>query len=284
MIRAYCSYGAGVQSRTIWELARRRDPRLLAASMGVLPELFIFADTGDEPRDLYASIAEVAQAAREHGFRFQIVQTALGRLSEHIVHAARTGQKRCEQLPFFVQGKDGRFGPVQRHCTRHFKITPITAYARHFFGVYRGKTHDGARVQMWLGISADETRRLKQGRVPRQEWSEYFNPLAVMGWTRAHCIDYLAALGITPQRSACVMCPFRSLAEWRRVRDNAEDWQRAVAVDEALEYAAQHGGAFGFTNPLFLTYQGKRLRDLDFSESEGADALMDNECAGVCGV
>jgi hypothetical protein len=285
MYRAYASYGGGVQSRTIWELAKRRDTRLLEASHGVLPELYIFADTGDEPRALYASITDVATEAREHGYRFQIVQTALGRLSEHVIHAARTGQKRCEQLPFFVQAQDGRFGPIKRHCTRHFKITPITAYARHHFGVHRGKTHDGAPVQMWLGISADEPQRLKAGPVHRQEWSEYFNPLAVMGWTRSDCISYLTALKISPQRSACVMCPFRSLAEWRRVKDIPEDWRVALAVDDALEHASTHGGAFGFNNPLFLTAQGVRLRDLDLRENDAArDDLMQNECAGVCGV
>lgn len=283
--RAYMSFGGGVQSTAIALLAINRDARLLKVTGGVLPDLYIFADTGDEPRALYPHIERIGNMIRDSGARFQVVETPLGRLSDHVVHALNHGHARIETPPFYVGMEGGRLGPIQRHCTRHFKILPITAYARHYFGVYRAKTHDGARVQMWLGISHDEPQRVKSGLVPKQPWCEYFNPLYEMCWTRSDCVAYLEGLGIEAQRSACTFCPFRSRAEWRKIRAVPEDWAVAVAVDEALERAHANGGAFNFENPLFLNREGKRLRDVDLAEPQDAQQnLWDNECAGVCGV
>lgn len=291
--RAYMSFGGGRQSTALAFLAMERHPKLMEVCGGVLPELYIFADTGDEPEDLYPHIHEMAKLIRSHGWHFEVVRTPLGDLSSHVIHAASTGQKRCEQPPLFVHdGEHAQAYAVARHCTKEFKIKPLTAYARHWFGVCRGKTHDGSNVQVWLGISQDEKQREKYGRVPKQEWSEYFNPLIRMNWHAADCINYLVgktyADGSPVQvaRSACVFCPFHSIAEWRRIRENPRDWAKVITVDEALERAHKNGGAFGFTNPLYLNAQAKRMRDLDLSEPgpDGQNSLFDNECAGVCGV
>ena len=281
--RAYMSFGGGVQSTAIAMLAINRDERLLRATDGVVPELYIFADTGDEPKAFYAHNADMKARIEAAGYKFVVVQTPLGNLGDHIIHAATNGHARAEQLPFFVT-KDGEYGPVQRRCTPHFKIKPLTAYARAYFGVYRGRAHDGGVVQMWLGISADERQREKTGRVPKQEWAEYANPLIAMNWHRADCINYLTGLGITAARSACVYCPFHSMAEWREIAKRPEDWARAIQVDDSLAIATTNG-AFGFDNALYLNRQGVRLRDLDLTEPDDPQKkLWDNECAGVCGV
>lgn len=284
MARAYMSFGGGVQSTAIAMLAINKDERLLKATAGVLPELYIFADTGDEPRAFYAHNADMRARIEAAGFKFVVVQTPLGNLGDHVVHASRNGYKRAEQLPFFVVTEDGSYAPVQRRCTPHFKIKPLTAYARAYFGVYKGQAHDGGIVQMWLGISSDERQREKVGLVPKQAWAEYRNPLIAMGWHRADCINYLASLGVSAARSACVYCPFHSMAEWREVATRPEDWQRVLEVDNALEAGAARG-AFGFNNPLYLNRYGVRMRDLDLSEPDDPQQrLWDNECGGVCGV
>ncbi len=284
--RAYMSFGGGVQSTAIAMLAVNRDPRLLEASKGVLPELYLFADTGDEPYSLYDHIIDMRHRIQQSGAAFYTVVTPLGSLSEHTLHALRNGHRRAEQMPFFVRCKDGRYGPVQRRCTAHFKLAPLTKRARDWFGVYRGKPHVPGPVQVWLGISTDEPQRLKTGPVPKQAWLHYFNPLYAMGWSRADCLAYLTGQGIRARRSACVFCPCHRNDEWRQVRQHPLDWARALAVDDALQAASADGRKpFGFDSPLFLHYSGKRLREIDWDATEATEINQwDNECGGVCGV
>jgi hypothetical protein len=281
--RAYMSFGGGVQSTAIAMLAINKDARLLKATGGVLPELYIFADTGDEPEAVYAHVSMMRARIEASGAKFAVVQTALGNLGDHVIHQTTNGHYAGVMLPFFVS-KDGGMGPTRRKCTSHFKIKPLTAYARAYFGVYKSKPHTGGIVQMWLGISADERQREKTGSVYKEPWAEYSNPLIAMNWHRADCINYLNGLGIQAKRSACVYCPFHSMAEWREIAKVPADWKRAIEVDEALEIGATKR-AFGFDNPLWLNRQAVRLRDLDLTEPDDPQQkLWDNECAGVCGV
>lgn len=291
---AYMSFGGGVQSTAIAFLVLERHPQLMAACGGILPDLFIFADTGDEPQALYPHIEGMAGLLRQAGYHFEVVRAPMGTLSAHITRAADQGYSRAEQLPFFVHDAEKYKSAyaIPRRCTKAFKIEPIRRFATFWYGIHRGKPHGGGTVQMWLGLSADEKQRLKQGPVPGQEWATYFQPLAAMNWHRADCINYLAGKTyadgrqVLIARSACVFCPFHSMAEWRAIKANPADWAKAVAVDEALERAHTNGGAFGFKNPLYLNSRGCRLRDLDLSAPAPDDqrSLWDNECAGVCGV
>ena len=279
------SFGGGVQSTAIAMLAINRDERLLCVTEGLLPELYIFADTGDEPRALYPHIEMMKARIEASGATFKTTRAPVGSLSENTIRAARNGFKRADTLPFFVLCKDGSYAPVKRGCTTYYKIAQLKAVATRWFGVHKGKPHDGSSVEMWLGISSDEPQRLKCGPVQGQKWATYFNPLHEMRWHRADCQNYLAGLGIHAQRSACVYCPFHSKREWRAVRQVPEDWALAIEVDEALEHAANNGGTMGFTSDLFLNREGKRLRDLDLAETSNPQQRMwDNECAGVCGV
>jgi hypothetical protein len=281
--RAYMSFGGGVQSTAIAMLAINRDERLLRATDGVLPELYIFADTGDEPEALYPHIADMKARIEASGAKFVTVVTPLGNLGDHVIHAAGSAHRAADQLPFFVQ-KDGSMGPIKRRCTEHFKTQAIYKYARSYFGVHRSAPHGGGIVQQWLGISGDERQRERTGPIPKREWAEYKNPLIAMNWHRADCINYLGALGITARRSACVYCPFHSMAEWREIAQKPRDWKRVLEIDDALE-AATGSGAFGYESPLYLNRQGVRMRDLDLTEPDDPQKrLWDNECAGVCGV
>lgn len=288
------SFGGGVQSTALAFLVLEKHPKLLSACDGILPDLFVFADTGDEPQDLYPHINRMADLLRAAGYHFEIVRTPLGDLSAHIIRAAEQGHRRGEQLPFFVHdaAKYKLAHAISRRCTKAFKIDPIRRFATFWYGIHRGKPHAAGAIQMCLGLSADEKQRLKHGPVPGQEWATYFQPLAAMNWHRADCENYLASKTyadgspVRVMRSACVFCPFHSMAEWRAIKANPADWAKAVAVDEALERAHTNGGAFGFKSPLYLNNRGARLRDLDLRAPAPDDqrSLFDNECAGVCGV
>lgn len=292
MNRHYLSFGAGVQSTAIALLALARDPRLLAVTGGELPSLYIFADTGDEPAALYPHIEKMRPMIEASGADFQTVKAPrFNKLGDHIKDVALSGSNRMEQLPFFVKSEKGR-GIVPRRCTGKFKIDPIKRAVRAYFGLpTRGGLRKGQEpVTCWLGISADESQRLKHQTA---KWVDYLHPLWDMRWHRADCKNYLAEGHVyqddTPvqvMRSACVYCPFHSIAEWRNIKAVPADWKRALEIDDALAAGhAKHGNIAGLNCPVFLNDQLKRLRDLDLTESDDPrQVLWDNECAGICGV
>ncbi len=296
MSRHYLSFGAGVQSTAIALLALNRDSRLLAVTGGVLPSLYIFADTGDEPAALYPHIQKMRAMIEASGADFRIVRGMLkGKLrptlGAHIARAARDGDNRMEQLPFFVKSYELR-GIIPRRCTGKYKIEPITKGARDYFGLpTRGGLRKGQeRVTCWLGISADETQRLK---ADKEKWRTYLHPLWDMNWHRADCRNYIAeghtyldGSPVQAMRSACVYCPFHSIEEWRNVKAVPADWKKALEIDDALASGhAEYGSIAGLNCPVFLNDRLKRLRDLDLTESDDPQqVLWDNECAGICGV
>ncbi len=307
MDRHYLSFGAGIQSTAIALLALARDPRLLDVTGGAVPSLYVFADTGDEPAALYPHVEKMRALIEASGAHFEIVKRTLrGKptptLGDHIIKSARGGESNMEQLPFFIRREDaplweggplsGTRGIVPRRCTGKYKIDAIKRAVRKYFGLpTRGGLRKGQEpVTGWLGISADETQRL-MGKGAK--WLDYLHPLWEMKWHRADCHNYLnrghAYLDGEPvqaMRSACVYCPFHSVVEWRNVKAVPADWKRALEIDEALEAGRkEHGHIAGLDNPVFLTDQLRRLRDIDLTESDDPQQqLWDNECAGICGV
>jgi len=282
-----------VQSTAIVMLAINRDKRLLDAMDGVLPELYVFADTGDEPVALYPHLEKMERRIVASGAAYMTVNAKQVPISTYVEEKLNEGT-RMEQLPLWVETDDGDMAPLIRGCTPFFKIAPIRRSVNEYFGVYLGKVPEGVDgTQAWLGISKDEERRMKVGRVDKQRWLEYKMPLIDMNWHRADCINYLNDIGIPAMRSACVFCPYHSMAEWRRVASVPEDWAAAIKLDEAIEAEFKEHGCIGrnrekklqIRNEPFLNRYGVRLRDLDLTEPDNPQqTLFDNECAGICGV
>jgi len=287
---AYCSFGAGVQSTTIAFLAINRDRRLLEWSKGILPDVYVFADTGDEPVDLYPHVDEMKKSLAAAGADLVIVKHDKAQqwpLSANILNGASKG-KRIETLPFFVQRstREG-FAPTARNCTRTYKIRPIRRYVKARFKINRKSK---GQLENWLGISHDEPNRL---RVSKDRWQVFRYPLFDLRLARFDCLEYLKGCSyidgspVRAARSACVFCPFHDKAEWRRVRNQPADWSRAVAIDEALETSFRKFGKIGaLKSELFLTTTGQRLRDLKFGDEPDPRRQFwdEDDCSGNCGV
>ena len=62
--RAVVSFGGGVQSTTLAWLVIKRDPRL-AKIVTTWPTLFVFADTGDEPAEVYDCLLYTSPSPRD---------------------------------------------------------------------------------------------------------------------------------------------------------------------------------------------------------------------------
>ncbi|WP_406144957.1 hypothetical protein [Streptomyces anulatus] len=100
-----------------------------------------------------------------------------------------------------------------------------------------GQPPSGVWAEQWIGFSTDEIGRVSNRGDTRYSKSRY--PLLELDMSRQQCIDYLNARGWGDVvKSACLGCPFKSNAEWRRLRDtDPEGWAATVAFDKAYRNA-----------------------------------------------
>ena len=263
------SLGAGVQSSTL----------ALMAMHGAIkaPDVAIFADTGAEPQAVYHWLRQL-----ETLVSFPICHVAKDRgLTTHIEESVQ-GQ-RFAGAPFFTESPHHTTtaGQLRRQCTREFKITPINQKIRELLGMKKGqRVPKGTCVTQYIGISLDEVARMKPAR---EKWIKTEWPLVDLRMTRHDCLNWLKRHGYPePPRSACVYCPYRSNAEWRKLKDTDPDgWNEALHIDTLIR-----DGVRGTTHKLYLHRSLIPLEQVDLStEAErGQLALWDTECTGLCGV
>lgn len=209
------SLGAGVQSTTLL---------VLAANGELDVDAVVFADTGWEPRAVYAHLWKLAET---YGDQVPIVVDSAGDLR---ADALREG--RAVSLPVFTKRSDGTEGRTLRQCTHEYKTAVVRRVARRLGG---GPNRADRPVTMLLGISWDEIQRMKPSDVAyvTVEW-----PLIDLRWRRGDCLAYLAKHQWSAPRSACVGCPAHGDAHWRRIPDDelddSEAFERELQATTAL--------------------------------------------------
>ncbi len=242
------SLGAGVQSSAMALMAA-------AGEITPLPRYAIFADTQDEPPEVYSYILYLKTR-----LPFPIVTVTNGRLSQ-------TFGEKFVHIPAFKLKPDGTVSMGKKQCTRHFKIKPIYRYIRHTLHATNKNP-----VVAWIGITTDEISRVKPARVKyvKNRW-----PFIEMEWNRNNCIQWLKRNGHEePPKSACEFCPLHSDHSWRSL--SPASMSRAIKVDNFLRR----------TRGEYLHQTCRPLEDIDFSteEERGQINLFNNECSGHCGV
>jgi len=236
------SLGAGVQSSTL----------LLLSLHGMLPRLdaAIFADTGWEPRAVYEHLAWLADVSERGGI--PVYRVTKGNIRADALRSRVRGHKgdghRWVAMAFFVdpRNKTGQHGMIRPQCTLEYKLQPIRKLVRKLAGLEKGeRVGDKVLVEQWIGISADETHRL---RMSRDYWIKFRFPLVFdlkPAWRRMDCLKWLRETYAERRfpRSACIGCPFRSNAEWRQLRDESPaEWQDAVGFDAAVRKSGGRRG------------------------------------------
>lgn len=278
--------GAGVQSTALYLMSMRQDepehiPTFDAA---------IFADTQEEPRVVYEHLQWLKSLGGP-----PIIEATAGRLGDDLLAGENTTGQRFAAIPAYTMapGAD-REGRVRRQCTKEYKVEVVErAIRRVVLGMKaRQRIPAGVRVVQYMGLSFDEPGRIISVKVRFQRvgWSEPRFPLFDLEMTRRGCLAYLEEVApnrVVP-RSACVCCPYRTNAEWRRLRDSdPEGWARAVEIDEGL----RRPGAVvnrGLDASLYLHRSCTPLADapIDTPESRGEQYTFGfaAECEGMCGV
>jgi uncharacterized protein YbdZ (MbtH family) len=145
---------------------------------------------------------------------------------------------------------------------------------------------NGKPVEIWLGITLDEAKRMREANVKyiKHRWP-FLEPDLWGGrmMRRSDAIRWLRDnLGddAVPPRSACFFCPFHSKREWRDLRDNSNgDWQRAIEFDNAIRKMRP-------PYDLFVSADRVPLAELDLTTQadHGQMSLWENECEGICGM
>jgi hypothetical protein len=258
------SLGAGVQSTTMALMAAHGE-------IGPMPDCAIFADTQDEPPEVYEHLTWLMSG---NVLPFPVYISSVGRLSD----ALRAGDEMA-RIPVFIRGG----GIKQRQCTRNFKIRVIRRRIRELLGVAPNGHVRPASVESWIGISADEAIRKTPSGV---KYITNRHPLieAPRLMKREDCKTWLRINGYPePPKSACKYCAFQGNAGWRRRRDNPDDWAEVIALDRWLREPPQ---AIRFHGDVYLHNSRMPLEQANLDEVElplfGGDFA--HECSGVCGV
>jgi hypothetical protein len=256
------SLGAGVQSTALLMLVLDGQVECDAA---------VFADTGWEPAAVYAHLEQLRALAAMRGFPLYVVSNGNIRDTER--------QQAFYDAPYYLRNADGTDGMSRRQCTHQLKIVPIRRKVRELLAERSLPAIPGA-VECLLGISLDEVQRMKPSDV---QYVVNVWPLIERRWSRRDCLAYLASIGVSAPRSACIGCPYHSDREWRQLRDDAPD-EFADAVQ--FERELQDVGA-ALRGVPFLHRQRVPLDQVDLStpEDRGQTVLtFDDECEGMCGV
>lgn len=274
------SLGAGVQSSCI----------ALMSAAGELPmmDAAIFADTQNEPPAVMRYL-EMLEAR----LPFPVYRVTAGNLAEDFLAAVRGERKRCGPPPFYVRRPDvealakgreidTRGGMLWRKCTKEYKITPIQRKVREMLKESGAKT-----ALQYIGISLDEAHRMKTSGV---KYITNVYPLIDLRMSRWDCLRWVANAGLPePPKSACWHCPYRSNAQWRKMKlTDPASWKAAVDFDNAARAVRiQKINGAGITGEVFIWRGMKPLQDADLSNDvDNGQGEIDfgNECEGMCGL
>ena len=251
------SLGAGVQSSTM----------ALMAEHGELetPDCAIFADTGWEPRAVYDWLEKLLKEIKS----FPVYKVMHGNIRDDLVAVSKEERADFVPIPFFTwNGGMGR-----RQCTREYKVSPITKKIRELGGKKNNP------VELWIGISLDECRRMKPNRV---KWIHNKWPLVKKRLSRHDCLEWLADQGYAePPKSSCIGCPFHSDLYWHDLKENyPADFADGVEIDRVIRRMPK------FDNEQYMHRSLFPLDEVDFRTPEdmGQYSLFGSDCEGMCGV
>lgn len=255
------SLGWGVQS---WTLAAM-------SALNHLPrvDVALHADTTHERSATYTFAAQWTPWLLERNVRVVTVVNDDGTGIDVIPQRPNGGRK--VSIPAFTL-RDGKRGTLRRQCTNHWKIQPIRRWLQ--------ANRHGAQVELWLGITTDEWQRVKDADV---RYIRHAYPLLDLGMSRADCLTWLRDHGLpSPGKSSCVFCPYQNKRSWEEMkRDGGDDWQRAVAADEAIRDVRLPGQLFVHSATVSLDEAVRVPEDYGLTQAEFN--IEDAQCdSGFC--
>ena len=176
--------------------------RMIELNMQV--DEIIFCDTGVEFPQMYDHLDKVEDYIKRPITRLSRPNSFEDMLLSHVKKNGTVGYS----FPDFRN----------RWCTAYFKRDAIKSYLR--------QVRNEKQVIEYVGIAADEPKRIKDKRYPLVEW----------GWTEADCLRYCYERGFdwgglynVFRRVSCWCCPLKGLDELRQLRKHyPELWTKLI--------------------------------------------------------
>lgn len=264
------SLGAGVQSSTMALMAA-------AGEITPMPKCAIFADTKWEPKAVYDWLDWL-----ERQLPFPVYRVSNGDIKAEIAAIRPSGKFLKVNIPAFVAVNGKPSGLINRSCTQDYKIIPIRRKVREILGLTRKRSPSDVRVIQWIGISTDETLRMKDSR---ESYCKHRWPLIELGVSRIQCLKWLEDNGYPKApKSACIGCPFHADAQWLAL--TPDEFSDAVAVDHRLR--SQPAEKYRTKGVLYLHRSCQPLETVQFRKPVKPEMtqidMFNNECEGMCGV
>lgn len=262
------SLGVGVQSSTLLMLATN-------GQLTVTPDVAVFADTGDEPDEVYEYLDYLKGLTT-----IPIIVHQERHIIDDLTGVLDGTKKRYANPPFFVKKANGGKGKLMRQCTKEYKIEMVErAIRRTYLGLKpRQRIPKDVQVNMMIGISTDEIERIKPSHTP---WIARSYPLVEeLEMSRGDCTAWMIKQGYkAPPRSSCMICPFHSDSEWSRLLKNPKYRQHIIEIDETIRkgFKGTHSGS-----ELFLHRTLKPISEIVFEDNE--EGTFAEECEGMCGL
>jgi len=246
----------------------------LEGRWGEKPDCAVFADTGWEPRAVYAHLAKLEEAVAP----FVIHRVSAGNIRDDATKGTgtnkATGNTRVAALPYFTEDASGKAGMAMRHCSGDYKLTPMSKLWR-TLGATKAKP-----CEVWIGISTDEAHRMK----PSRGVSVNRYPLIEANLSRYDCLEYLRERGWDVPKSSCIGCPFHSDAYWSELKkSDPESFADAVEFDKEIRtHPSMRAERFLHRSRIALgdieEFRGEKQGSMFYDGREWG-----NECEGVCG-
>jgi hypothetical protein len=194
------------------------------------------ADPGMENSKTYDYIAEMHERFSSVGIAHEIVKTDL---YGELLRAIKRKDKRFDLPPFWTKNPiTGKRGRLRQGCTSAYKIAPMNRVVRQTLAEKHGINRKSKRlgtdiVRMWIGFSAEESRRIKEAN---QEYIYFQYPLMALGMTKEDVAKYYRRINRKlPPRSVCNGCFANDLQYFKQMFENRrDDWEQAVTVDDAI--------------------------------------------------
>ena len=264
------SLGAGVQSSVLALMCDRGEYDLDK------PDFAVFADTGWEPPEIYHHLDWLKEQ-----LSYEVVTVSAGNLQEDILSGSNaSGEYTFLGIPCYVVNPDGTNSVLKRQCTSDYKLKPIYQEIRSRLGLNKGqRAPKNVRVEMWLGISSDESERMKPGLY---EYVVNKYPLIDLGFSRAQLVRWFTDNypGRSLQRSACIGCPYHSNKVWAEMKESSPyQFAHAVNIDRALRSGQAASKVRG---TAYLHRSRTPLENADLSVP--AKSGFTEECEGMCGI
>ncbi len=235
-----------------------------------------FADTGWEPKQVYAQLDTARRIGAQAGIPVRTVSNGNIRLD------TLNPATRFVTMPFFVKNPDGTKGMARRQCTGDYKIRPLKKAVREILGYpHPARVPRGVFVDQAIGISTDEIHRAKDSDV---NYTRNIFPLLDLAMSRSDCLAYLRERGLGEiVKSSCLGCPYSGNSRLRFIRDtDPRGWADLIEFDAAIRNGSPRATAEGkpLRGEFFIHRSLRPLDQVDLDATRGRTSGEDDDPDG----